>query len=149
MGNKMNTVFGENNLGVAAVQAAQSKGLKNVKLYPYFNLSCADTANTESTAQTMLDEVVGGARGGIIRSISFSFSPNFQSNYKFLIEIDGIDIRNSVYQYPDSTDTSFDYVVDATKGYEIAPNARVRIFAYNANGATTAGTFSVYIVVSD
>ena len=125
--------------------------LQNPVLISIMNKSCPTTA-TASDPTLMIDEDIGSSYGSDIYSLSFSFSSNFVQNYSYKMEIDGVQIGSASYpnnfQSPDATTPSFDYVKQDTV-IPVPAGARLRIYAYNSNSATAAGTFSLYIYKDD
>jgi hypothetical protein len=108
------------------------------------NMSCPTTA-TASNPTLLFDEDIGQAYGAKLESVSLSASANFQSNYSWLLVVDGVQQQQNEFAEWDATATSFDFVPTG-KNIPIPSHAHIKLYAYNSNSATTAGTISIFII---
>ena len=86
-----------------------------------------------------------GMYSALLRSLQITGDSTFVSKYKFKVVLEGLNIDNNVFQYVASGSSGTEYVPTGT-AYMIPPGAVLRVYAYNAGGATSNGVLNVFAV---
>ena len=78
----------------------------------------------------------------LAKSVQITYDSTFLSNYKVKVVLEGLNIDNNQYNYAPANSSGFDYVPTGAS-FLIPAGARLKVYAFNANGASTNGTLNI------
>ncbi len=85
----------------------------------------------------------------LLFSVSLAVDSTFQSDYSFLLIIDGIEQDLNDYSFFPSNSSSYEFVPSTAQGgLPIGAGAIISIYVYNTGGASIDGHISISILAS-